>query len=782
MYIKKLNIDAFGTLREKEIDLTLGLNIIEGANESGKSAAAMFIKFVLYGLSGKATGGEMTERRRYVNWDTGTAGGSMTVADGDKEYRIERLLTVSQTEDGGKARETVRESVRMIDTSTNTVIHKGEIPGEVLFGVPENIFMNTVFVRQIDGTRVNSTGILASIENLLFTADETVSTKKAIDRLDDERRRILHKNGSGGLLHELRTQRSLALSSLREAEQSTGSLSASEAEMDRAKALCEDLRKKVHSQELICKYGALNLIRRRFDAADDTRKKLSEINAKITESEADGITPAYIAQLKEAKEKIHSLGTTAEKLKAARTEAHAQWKIAYRVTNDMQSETEDATLLASSLKSRMLGMTVAAILLLFFALCAGGCAWFLYRFSAIFSLYYNIAVIGAGVFAALGLMFLLLRGKAKRKLRRALASWGAETVDQIPEAIAKKHGDVNDPDKLKDEKQQLDDALTQTLKQRRAEANAAYDLAVRAVEVQRTDVFDDGPEPEETLITGAISAISLALIEAEKRCAYTDSLRSDADTLRGRLSVLEEQLANEDEQAVRETFAQNMRTPEGRIASGINEPRLEQAKNELEQHKEELSAAEKRLHQFETNIAAARAVTVSPTEIADKISGLDMEIEELTKRNEAYCLAIEMLKSASESMRASVLPRVVSEACASANRFAGGSFDAIGVDEALSMNFTRGGQTRDVEYLSEGTKDIAYISLRRALTGVLFDGVHPPLIYDESFARVDETRLERILALLASQEENTSQSLLLSCHKREARIARKIGNVNIIEL
>ena len=179
------------------------------------------------------------------------------------------------------------------------------------------------------------------------------------------------------------------------------------------------------------------------------------------------------------------------------------------------------------------------------------------------------------------------------------------------------------------------------------------------------------------------------------------------------------------------------------------------------------------MHSPETGIAAARAVSVSPAEIADKITALDVEIEELAKRHEAYCLAIDMLKS--------VLPRVVREACASANRFAGGSFDAIGVDESLSMNFTRGGQTHEVEYLSEGTKDIAYVSLRRALTGVLFENVRPPLIYDESFARVDEVRLERILALLATGEDG-AQSILLSCHKREANIARRLGNVNIVEL
>ena len=94
MYIKHLKIDSFGTLRDREIELSDGLNIIEGANESGKSALAMFIKFMLYGLSGKATGGELSERRRYVNWDTGCAAGTMTVSGAEGEFRIERRSPV----------------------------------------------------------------------------------------------------------------------------------------------------------------------------------------------------------------------------------------------------------------------------------------------------------------------------------------------------------------------------------------------------------------------------------------------------------------------------------------------------------------------------------------------------------------------------------------------------------------------------------------------------------------------------------------------------------------
>ncbi|MBR2848070.1 MAG: AAA family ATPase [Clostridia bacterium] len=778
MYIKKLKIDAFGTLQNREIDLTEGLNIIEGANESGKSATAMFIKFMLYGLSGKSTGGELTERRRYVNWHTGTASGYMLLFVDGKEYRIERTLSVSLTDDGARSRETLRESVRIIDTATGAIVHKGEVPGEALFGVPENIFMNTVFIRQIDGTRINSAGILSAIENLLFTADETVGTKKALERLDDARRQILHKNGGGGLLGDLRLERSEAIAALREAETKTGSLIGSETDFEKAKKEYGLLKEKMHRQQLICRYGAVNLIKRNFDKAASLEKKVAEMRQQLAELTATGMDQSYLAKLDEAEKRIEDTSRKIKQLTAAKTEAGAQLKLASEKVCAIERETEEASTVASAIGMQMRSMTTAAICLFFLSVIAGVAAWFLYSFKVHL---YTVPVVGAAILAALGVVCLTLRQKAKRKLSEHLAEWGALSAETIPAAILKKHGEVASPETLRAEKRQLEAALSEAITARREEAANGYKLASLA-DASVADRRQAEDEVDEDFITGALAAIVVAREIGLRLSEQTEELRRETDTYYGRLCFLREHLQKEDEAAIREAFNRNMNTVEGRIASGIDAPRLEAAKEELEKLKEAFLEAGDRMHRLETGIAAARAVTVSPAEIADKISALDTEIEELSKRHEAYCLAIDTLKAASDSMRASVLPKIVSEACASVNRIAGGTFEAIGVDETLSMSFTRGGQTREVEYLSEGTKDLSYISLRRALTGVLFGGTYPPLIYDESFSRLDEARLRRVLALLSAKDGASHQSILLTCHKIEAEIAAEAGGANLIRL
>ena len=51
MIIKRVNIIAFGGLKDKVISFDNGINVIYGENEAGKSTIQAFIKIWLYGMS-----------------------------------------------------------------------------------------------------------------------------------------------------------------------------------------------------------------------------------------------------------------------------------------------------------------------------------------------------------------------------------------------------------------------------------------------------------------------------------------------------------------------------------------------------------------------------------------------------------------------------------------------------------------------------------------------------------------------------------------------------------
>ena len=69
--------------------------------------------------------------------------------------------------------------------------------------------------------------------------------------------------------------------------------------------------------------------------------------------------------------------------------------------------------------------------------------------------------------------------------------------------------------------------------------------------------------------------------------------------------------------------------------------------------------------------------------------------------------------------------------------------------------------------MSAGTQDIAYLSLRLALINLLFRKESPPLIFDESFTRLDDGRLRNVLRLLEKAAANGTQIIILTAQPRE---------------
>ena len=173
----------------------------------------------------------------------------------------------------------------------------------------------------------------------------------------------------------------------------------------------------------------------------------------------------------------------------------------------------------------------------------------------------------------------------------------------------------------------------------------------------------------------------------------------------------------------------------------------------------------------EVRLAQLTATAVSPSVISERITALEYERDEKKRKYEAYVLAYEKLNEAGETMRASVSPRLSASAGALMDVVTDGKYSEIGVDGALAMTFrpkteNGGRMTQDERFMSAGTADAAYISLRLALAGLFVKGDgRLPLIFDESFARLDDERLGNMLTLLA---EGKSHCLIFTSCGREA--------------
>ena len=116
-------------------------------------------------------------------------------------------------------------------------------------------------------------------------------------------------------------------------------------------------------------------------------------------------------------------------------------------------------------------------------------------------------------------------------------------------------------------------------------------------------------------------------------------------------------------------------------------------------------------------------------------------------------------------------------------RLSDGRYTQIGLDSDLSMSYqTARNHLYDAMYFSAGTRDIAYIGLRMALVNTLYQKNRPPMVFDESFAQLDDGRLERMLSLLFAAEQSGQQTFVFTCHKREREAAEQMGLCAVLHL
>lgn len=69
MQIEKIQINNFGKLKDKDIELNNGINVIFGENESGKSTLLKFITSMFYGASKNKNGKRISDFEKYTPWN-----------------------------------------------------------------------------------------------------------------------------------------------------------------------------------------------------------------------------------------------------------------------------------------------------------------------------------------------------------------------------------------------------------------------------------------------------------------------------------------------------------------------------------------------------------------------------------------------------------------------------------------------------------------------------------------------------------------------------------------
>ena len=178
MKIDEIKINGFGKLKNKEINLSDGINIICGENEAGKSTILKFIETMFYGASKNKNGKDISDFDKYKPWDDSEFSGKIKYSlDNGQNYEIFREfkkknpIIYHENEDVSKE--------FSIDKS------KGINFLEQQIGIDENSFMNTAIVsqREVELEQADTTQIVQKISNLVSSGDDSISFKKSMEKL-----------------------------------------------------------------------------------------------------------------------------------------------------------------------------------------------------------------------------------------------------------------------------------------------------------------------------------------------------------------------------------------------------------------------------------------------------------------------------------------------------------------------------------------------------------------------------------------------------------------------
>ena len=94
-------------------------------------------------------------------------------------------------------------------------------------------------------------------------------------------------------------------------------------------------------------------------------------------------------------------------------------------------------------------------------------------------------------------------------------------------------------------------------------------------------------------------------------------------------------------------------------------------------------------------------------------------------------------------------------------------------DISVEKNDAFGG--KELDYLSSGTVDQAYLSLRLALSSLMFKGSEPlPILLDDALTQYDDNRAKTALEYLKKYAEN-GQIIMFTCHRSLYDASTDIG-------
>ena len=180
MKIKKIKINSYGNLKQKEINLEDTINIIYGKNESGKSTLLNYLKNIFYGISKNKNGKEISDYEKYLPWIGEEFSGKIRYElDNKNIFEIFRDFKKKSPKIFNEYLEDISGKFKINKKDGNQFFYEQT-------GIDEKTFSSTIMTAQQEIVLDNQSQniLIQKLANYAGTGDDKVSYQKAVDKLN----------------------------------------------------------------------------------------------------------------------------------------------------------------------------------------------------------------------------------------------------------------------------------------------------------------------------------------------------------------------------------------------------------------------------------------------------------------------------------------------------------------------------------------------------------------------------------------------------------------------
>ena len=760
MKIKSIYISAFGGIKNLELNLSDTFNIIYGDNENGKTTIMNFIKMMFYGTERGGAQLNKNLRKKYTPWDNSQMAGSIIFEHKNRTYKLERIFGNSNSTDKSTLRDLSIGSAKSVSSDI----------GSRLFGLSLAAFERSIFIGQFGFPDSNdlATGELnGKLSNIALTGDEAVSFEAVNKRLEAAKYELMSKSGRSGI-YDKNLKLCAALETQLEKEEQNQTLIkdandkianiAEQIKLTQQKA--DKLKEQINSENDIRNSEKLKELL-------NLKAQLDEVNKSLTLSDGKLADELFIKKVEFCLNKIETIGNKIFAKQSENQLLQNNLNLALNVSGNASPQAKKELIQKlNNLENekRLLNEQITAI------------EKQPQRKNK------PIWAILAAVFAVLGVIGYLLNpiitvcGLA---LAVAFVCVAVITASKTKAQNNERESQILD---LKLKENQLLTVIA-TEKANLTAITTALNANLAMIENQKELLNSNNAEIEPlNAELQSEQQILFDLFANFKPCESITEIAVILDDIKRAV------LAQKD-------IKQNMNY----IAKDVGNISYEQIKEKLDslgeqtkidfvKIKAEYEDTLKDLTNLKTNVAAILAEINTLTANSKNPDIIKTELDSLRKKTDAqkeYCdclqIALQVLNDSYAEVRQSYGSVLEKQAGEIFSALTDGNYQNMSISKSfdIAVEKTDIFGSKELDYLSSGTVDQAYLSLRLALSKLIAQEDNAlPIILDDALAQYDDKRTAKALEFLKEYSEK-GQIILFTCHKAIVNLANGLEANNI---